>query len=663
MVEVGDNRQRRATVATAQTDTVIRHLRRAVLRQDARKDGQLLASFIDKKDEAAFEALVYRHGPMVFGVCRRVAANHHDAEDAFQATFLVLARKAASIRPREKVANWLHGVALRTAMKAKAMTAKRRLREKQVTEMPEPETGLHDPWHDLQPLLDQELHGLPENYRLPILLCDLEGKTIKEATQQLGWPQGTLATRLARGRKLLAKRLANRGVVLSAGSLAAIVFRNVASAGVPTSLMSSTIKAATFIAVGQATVAGLVRAKVAILTEGVLKAMLLSKLNTATMGLVLVALFIGAVGVIYQTQAAEQPNALEATAKADVSEQPADKAGPKKDQAPKKSLEGVWAVVSVEDNGKEKLDFDPIFSHVAGTQAPVRNARLTFRDGKFALKTGLVSLEGSYFLESSATAKEIILSVTAGSPDREGLLSICGVYSLDGDNLTITFGKLPASLVTGLAGKEPGVCYTLRREFRPKKEADEKKADGGTEKNITDNRDVSMSQVAPPPQAVGQREYAIRSRLLEAGADRPRELLRLPKVTVDDGQSIPLHITDVPQNLLEQVVLDEKIKVGTFCDVRVKRLAGNKVRLVLSFQRNEIESSSVSEIRVLGNSVQAIQDVELHKAVKVVFQKDAKGSAQRRVEITVDELTMADEEPVPPAASGGAKPGPASTMK
>ena len=179
-------------MATAQMDTVIRHLRRAVLRQDGagRTDGQLLASFIDQKDEAAFEALVRRHGPMVFGVCRRVVGNHHDAEDAFQATFLVLARKASSVRPRERVANWLHGVALRTAMKAKTMTAKRRGREKQVTEMPEPEAAQQDQWRDLQPLLDQELNGLPENYRLPILLCDLEGKTIKEATQQLGWPQG-----------------------------------------------------------------------------------------------------------------------------------------------------------------------------------------------------------------------------------------------------------------------------------------------------------------------------------------------------------------------------------------------------------------------------------------------------------------------------------------
>jgi RNA polymerase sigma factor (sigma-70 family) len=278
-------------MAKAQMDSVIRHLHQVMLRQDGagRTDGQLLASFIDQKDEAAFEALVRRHGPMVLGVCRRIVRNHHDAEDAFQATFLVLACKAASVKPRERVANWLHGVALRTALKAKAMTAKRRGREKQVKEMPEPAAVPQDQWRDLQPLLDQELNSLPEKYRLPILLCDLESNTIKEAAQQLGWPQGTLASRLARGRKLLAKRLASRGVALSAGSLAAVVSQNAVSAGVPTSLMTTTVKAAAVIAAGQAAVAGVVPAKVAALMEGVLKAMLLNKLK-GVMAVLVVAL-------------------------------------------------------------------------------------------------------------------------------------------------------------------------------------------------------------------------------------------------------------------------------------------------------------------------------------------------------------------------------------
>jgi RNA polymerase sigma factor (sigma-70 family) len=437
-------------------------------------DGELLESFIHQKDEAAFELLVRRHGPMVLGVCRRVVRNHHDAEDAFQATFLVLARKASSVRPKERLANWLHGVAYRTAMKTRTMTVKRRGREKQVTEMPEPEAAQQDRWPDLQPLIDQELNGLPENYRLPILLCDLEGKTIKETAQQLGWPQGTLAGRLARGRKLLAKRLANRGVVLSAGSLAAVVSQHVASAGVPTSLMSSTVQAATLMAAGQATVAGVVPAKVAILTEGVLKAMLLMKLKTATVGLLLVALLIGAAGAAYQTQAAEQ-----------------------------------------------------------------------------------------------VKAEQI--------------------------NKTTT--------------------------------------------------DVSTSRVFPsPPKVDVQREYAVISRVMEASDDQPKQM---PKMVLLDGQPCRLVIEDGPQNLLEKVILDEKIQIGTILDVRVKRLRGNKVHLFLSFQRNEVEKSTVSEIRVLGNSVQAIQDVDLRKPVKMVFQKDARGSAQRWVEIIVDEQTIPA-----PAATG-----------
>jgi RNA polymerase sigma factor (sigma-70 family) len=295
-------------MATAQLGTVIEQLCRAVLRQEGagETDGQLLSSFLDRQDEAAFEAIVRRHGPMVFGVCRRLVGTHHDAEDAFQATFLVLARKAASVRPRERLANWLHGVALRTALKAKTMKAKRRGREQQVPQMPEPEAASQDQWRDLQPLLDQELHGLPENYRLPIVLCDLEGKTIKEATRQLGWPQGTLAGRLARGRKLLAKRLANRGVVLSAGLLATVVAQQ-APAAVPAALMSATVQAAARLAAGQAVVAGVVPARVALLTEGVLKAMLLTKLKSVMVTVALVGTLGLGVGLFACGTAPGQP--------------------------------------------------------------------------------------------------------------------------------------------------------------------------------------------------------------------------------------------------------------------------------------------------------------------------------------------------------------------
>jgi RNA polymerase sigma factor (sigma-70 family) len=266
---------------TNKTSEVIQRLRRAVLlrEESGMTDGKLLDCFLSQRDDAAFAALVRRPGPMVWGVCRRVLPNYHDAEDAFQATFLVLVRKAAAVQPKEMVANWLYGVASQTALKARSVAARRKGRERQVVEMPEPAVEERDVWHDLQPLLDQELSRLPDKYRVPIVLCDLEGKTRKEAARQLGWPEGTVAGRLATARKMLARRLARRGVALSGGALAVVLSQKAASAGVPPSVVASTIKAATLVAAGHAAAAGVISIKVAALTTGVMRALLISKLK------------------------------------------------------------------------------------------------------------------------------------------------------------------------------------------------------------------------------------------------------------------------------------------------------------------------------------------------------------------------------------------------
>jgi RNA polymerase sigma factor (sigma-70 family) len=265
-------------MTTGRTRNVLQHLRRTAMLQDGAglTDGQLLGCFIEQRDEIAFAALVRRHGPMVWGVCRRVLGNHHDAEDAFQAAFLVLIRKAASIVPREMVGNWLYGVAHTTALRAKVLAAKRRAKERQVAYLPEIEVVEQGPdfWCALQPLLDQELSRLPVKYRVPIVLCDLEGKSLKEAARQLGWPHGTVAGRLARARALLAKRLARHGLAVSGGALAAVLTQNVVSAGVPVSVVSSAIQAGALVAARQAVLAGVVSPQVAALTEGVVKAML-----------------------------------------------------------------------------------------------------------------------------------------------------------------------------------------------------------------------------------------------------------------------------------------------------------------------------------------------------------------------------------------------------
>jgi RNA polymerase sigma factor (sigma-70 family) len=284
-------------------NVVLRHLRRLsyLQDQDQLSDGQLLEQFLSRREEAAFEALVRRHGAMVLGVCRRVLHNEADAEDAFQATFLVLVRKAGSVQPRDLVGHWLYGVAYRTAIRAKALEAKRRMKERAV-----PPSAANHPgsWQDVLPLLDQELDGLPEKYRVPVVLCDLEGKSRKEVARILGCREGTLSSRLARARVLLAWRLARGGVGLSAGMLASLVAAHGSSASVPVSLLSATVKAALVAASAPTLAAACVSVKVATLTQGVLKTMLFAKLKTVTLLCCgVTALGMGTGGLLYQAQA------------------------------------------------------------------------------------------------------------------------------------------------------------------------------------------------------------------------------------------------------------------------------------------------------------------------------------------------------------------------
>jgi RNA polymerase sigma factor (sigma-70 family) len=265
---------------TVQASSFSKYLRKIVLPQDdgGMTNGQLLECFLAQRDEAAFAALMRRHGPMVFGVCRRVLRNAHDAEDAFQATFLVLVRKARSIGRPELLGNWLYGVAYRTALAARGATAKRRAKER---EMAKSEAVEETDWHEPASLLDSELVRLPEKYRVPIVLCDLAGKTRKEAARQLGWPEGTINSRLARGRVILAKRLSRLGAVFSGGAIAAAMAEQAASVGMPVGLQASTLKAATVVAAGTATATGIVSAKVVALTDRIVKTMFLTKLQIA----------------------------------------------------------------------------------------------------------------------------------------------------------------------------------------------------------------------------------------------------------------------------------------------------------------------------------------------------------------------------------------------
>jgi RNA polymerase sigma factor (sigma-70 family) len=291
-------------MATNHLSDAIQQLRRALLpgEEASLTDGQLLECFIEKRDELALGGIVRRHGPMVWGVCRRLLSNHHDAEDAFQATFLVLVRRAAAVVPRESVGNWLYGVARQTALKARATVATRRKRERQMTDMPEPQAVEHGLWPDLQPLLDQELNRLPDKYRVPVVLCDLEGRTRKEVAGQLGCPEGTVAGRLARARARLAKQLARHGLVVTSGTLAAELAEHAASACAPPSLVNLTIEAAYLFVVRPEAAARVVSTRVAALTEGVLQAMLLTKLKKVTAVLLLVLAIVCLGGGLIATE-------------------------------------------------------------------------------------------------------------------------------------------------------------------------------------------------------------------------------------------------------------------------------------------------------------------------------------------------------------------------
>ena len=259
---------------------VLRYLRRAASVAhpdliDRLTDGQLVERFVSGLDPSAFEAIVQRHGPLVWGVCRRVAYNAQDAEDAFQATFLVLTRKAGFLEKRASLGSWLYGVAFRIALRANANAARRRIHEQQAADMAT--TTSDAGWEELRPLLDAELSRLPEKFRAPLVLCYMEGKTNEQAARELGWPAGSLSKRLARGREMLRERLASKGAVFAGALLGTTLAQNAASAAVPAPLVDLTTSIVQAVAAGKGM--ALASTPVAALTEGAMQAMWFAKLK------------------------------------------------------------------------------------------------------------------------------------------------------------------------------------------------------------------------------------------------------------------------------------------------------------------------------------------------------------------------------------------------
>jgi RNA polymerase sigma factor (sigma-70 family) len=229
-------------MADSRSQRVMSHLHRCVgSAATPADDGQLLERFVRHRDEEAFAELVARHGPLVYGLCRRLLGNAQDAEDVFQAAFFVLARKATTIRKRESLSCFLHGVTYRLALKARTQAQRRRIHEQSLPFREAEETDL--PWSEVRALIDEELQRLPQRQRLPLVLCYLEGLTQDEASRRLGWPRGTLKRRLEAGRERLRVRLTRRGVTLGAALFPVALAESGSRAAVPVTLRSTTVRA------------------------------------------------------------------------------------------------------------------------------------------------------------------------------------------------------------------------------------------------------------------------------------------------------------------------------------------------------------------------------------------------------------------------------------
>ncbi|HEV3258893.1 MAG TPA: sigma-70 family RNA polymerase sigma factor [Gemmataceae bacterium] len=261
--------------------SILRHVRKLADAQAVRDltDGDLLARFRDGGEEAAFTLLVQRHGPMVLGVSRRVLHDWHAAEDVFQATFLVLAQKAGSIRKTASVASWLHGVAHRIATKALRRSARSRRRERRAFDMAQAEPLDELTWQELRLVLDEEIAGLPEKYKVPVVLHYLEGKSHEQAARELGWPKTSFSSRLARAREFLRERFVRRGLALPAALLSTALAERAAPAAVSARLVLSTVRGGSLALAGKVAAGGAVSTQAAALAEEAMKAMSFSKLK------------------------------------------------------------------------------------------------------------------------------------------------------------------------------------------------------------------------------------------------------------------------------------------------------------------------------------------------------------------------------------------------
>jgi RNA polymerase sigma factor (sigma-70 family) len=403
-------------VVDAQLGVIVRHVHRLAGSQtlEELEDGALLERFAVQGEEAAFATLVQRHGPMVLGVCRRVLQGRPDADDAFQATFLVLFRRAAALDRSRSVANWIYTVAYHVALRARAATARRQRHEREVHHVSRQCSSADIVLDDLQPVLDEELNRLPEKYRAPILLCYLEGKTNEAAARLLRCPVGTVKGRLARARALLRARLAKRGITLSSGVLAAILAEH-ATAAVPAALAEAAVRTTVLVAAGMAACP-----TAETLAQGVLQTFLRTKLKIAVTLLLFIGGIMAGIGLFHSGAGArttDDPTPPVAFVEGADSKTEKDKPGStpkdeKPDVAEKKGLAVAGTVVDAD--GKPVAD-----AHVAviGLAQPRFRGNVGYQQYE-TLGTGTTDKEGHFRFDCVAESATRLLSrqVLASAP-------------------------------------------------------------------------------------------------------------------------------------------------------------------------------------------------------------------------------------------------------
>jgi RNA polymerase sigma factor (sigma-70 family) len=439
-------------------------------------DGELLTRYRRERDQDAFGSLVRRHGPMVLGVCQRVLRDSHAAEDAFQATFVVLAKKADAVRPPDRLAPWLYGVAYRTALKARGRAFRRhQVEQEYAAEASNRPPASSEEVTDLSPVIDEQLNALPEKYRTPLVLCAVQGLNKAEAAERLGLPEGTVSSRLARAREMLRDRLSRRGVVVPAVALGTLLTADTLQAAVPPAVAASTASVATGTT--------LIPATVLTLSHEVLRSMSLLKLKALCAVAMCAALAGGGFGV-YVLRADDKKSAQPAEKPAVKSEKPGEKPGEK----PAVKPEGDKPKPAKPDNPAAKLG-----GKVASVDAKERTITLAVKgDGGVVEKVFPVAEGVKVFIDGKeAKLADVPKNSTAwfaAAPPKEGELPVIAELRIAG------------ALAVGVVKEVTATDIALEGEKKPlsfKITADTSVTINGKDAKATDLKAGDRVQITP----------------------------------------------------------------------------------------------------------------------------------------------------------------------